>query len=93
MFKDEFITHRGGKKRECYRRGEKKEEGQSRRENITREQSYLSRLPSPSIPLSAERVCSTPPAFVVGEGQTRRAERGMGVNILKDERNRIFYLF
>jgi hypothetical protein len=33
-----------------------------------------------------------PPAFVAGGGQTRQAERGMGVNILEDERNRIALL-
>ena len=32
------------------------------------------------------------PASVAGGGQTRRAERGMGVNILEDERNRIALL-
>jgi len=60
-----------------------------RREIITRGQSYSSRIPQywPPIPLSAGRVWT--PAFVVGGGQTRRAERGMGVNILEDERNRI----
>jgi hypothetical protein len=52
-----------------------------RRETITvRGRSYFSRLPKnwPPIPLSARRVCSVPPAFVAGGGQTRRAERGMG---------------
>jgi hypothetical protein len=33
-----------------------------------------------------------PPAFVAGGGQTRRAERGVGVNILEDERQRIALL-
>jgi hypothetical protein len=42
------------------------------------------------IPLSNRRVCN--PAFVAGGGQTRQAERGMGVNILEDERNRIALL-
>jgi hypothetical protein len=32
------------------------------------------------------------PAFVAGGGQTRRAESGMGVNILEDERDRIALL-
>ncbi len=40
--------------------------------------------PSPSPPGECVH-----PAFVAGGGQTRRAERGMGVNILEDERNRI----
>ncbi len=33
-----------------------------------------------------------PPAFVAGGGQNGRPERGMGVNILEDERNRIALL-
>jgi hypothetical protein len=37
-------------------------------------------------------LCTVAPAFVAGGGHTRRAERGMGVNILEDERNRIALL-
>ncbi len=41
---------------------------------------------------SSVSISMVPPAFVAGGGQTRRAERGMGVNILEDERNRIALL-
>ncbi len=57
-----------------------------------RGQSYFSRLPKywpPSPSPSGECV---PPAIVAGGGQTRRAERGLGVNILEDERNRFALL-
>jgi hypothetical protein len=45
--------------------------------------------PSPSPPGEC-----VPPAFVAGEGHTRRVERGWGVNILEDARHSsVFYLF
>ncbi len=53
-------------------------EGWNRREIITvRGQSYVSRLPKYWPP--TRRVCSVyPPAFVGGEGHTRRAEKWVG---------------
>ncbi len=64
-------------------------QGTGRREIIVRGQSYFSRLPIywPHPPLRPASLSS--PRGVL---HTRRAERGMGVNILEDERNRIALL-
>ncbi len=67
--------------------------GLLRREIITVEANPMSRVfrnidpPPPSPP--GECVS---PAIVGGGGHTRRAERGMGVNILEDARHRIALL-
>jgi hypothetical protein len=42
-------------------------------------------------PLSPRRVC-TPRLCWGGGGYTRRAQRGVGINILEDERHRIALL-
>jgi hypothetical protein len=47
---------------------------------------------SPSPPGECVQLYSVHPAFVAGGGHTRQAERGMGVNILEDERHRIALL-
>jgi hypothetical protein len=53
----------------------------------------LTTSPTPFVPPTEYvfycKRASVPPAFVAGGGQTRRAERGMGVNILEDERNTV----
>jgi hypothetical protein len=57
--------------------------------STVRGQSKVWRLPKylTPHPLTAWRVCTPPPAFGAGGGQTRWVERGWGFNILEDARH------